>query len=101
MELSAVEQRILDGEEGEGARTAMDLVVALGTIYGSERLIPISSAQVSGVSYKTIGAAGAQWLEDFGASARVRVPTYLNPSGMDSAQWQAMGISQEFHDGQE
>ncbi len=101
MDLSVTEQAILDGEEGAGAATAMELVVGLGTIFGSQRLIPISSAQVSGVSYKTIGEAGAHWLEEFGADARVRVPTYLNPSGMDSAQWQSMGISQEFHDGQE
>jgi predicted aconitase len=34
MELSKGEQAILNGESGEGPRKAMELIVALGRIYG-------------------------------------------------------------------
>ena len=42
----------------------MDILVALGDIYGASKLVDITSAQVSGVSYKTIGDAGLEYLED-------------------------------------
>ena len=57
MHLTREEERVLDGEEGEARRKAMEIVVALGEIYGAKRLIPIASAQVSGASFKTIGDA--------------------------------------------
>lgn len=46
-----------DGEFGETIRKSMDILVALGDIYGASKLVDITSAQVSGVSYKTIGDA--------------------------------------------
>ncbi len=96
MNLSAAEQRILDGEEGDGARKALELVVALGKIYGADDLVPITSAHVSGVSYKTIGDGGIAYLEHVSQGAKVRVPSTLNPSGMDSVRWREMGVSEEF-----
>jgi predicted aconitase len=78
MHLTSQEERILAGEEGHGRQKALELLVALGDIYGARRLIPIASAQVSGASFKTIGDAGIQFLEDF--------------SG-----WKAMGVDEEFH----
>ena len=96
MNLSAAEQRILDGEEGEGARKALELVIALGKIYGAEDLVPITSAHLSGVSYKTIGDGGITYLEHVSKESRVRVPSTLNPSGMDSVRWREMGVSEEF-----
>ena len=64
MNLTKDEQRILDGEFGEGAQKAMELVTALGKIYGAENLVGISSAHLSGASYKTIGDGGLKYLED-------------------------------------
>src|SRR5438552_3668764 len=37
-----------------------------------------------------------EFLEDFAQSARVSVPTTVNPLGTDLAQWQALGIPPEF-----
>ena len=34
-----------------------------GQIYGATSLVPVASAQVSGVSYKNLGDAGLQFLE--------------------------------------
>jgi len=97
VELNSQEQRLFDGEEGEAARQSMEILVALGKIYGAERMIPITSAQVSGVSYKTIGQAGLEYLQDLSSKgARTKVPTFLNPAGMDVAQWKGMGVPEDF-----
>lgn len=94
MFLDAEEEKILEGEYGETRRQMMEILVALGTVYGAERLIPIRSAQVSGASYKTIGEWGLKWLQSL--DARVVVPTVLNPIGMPREQWQELGISEAF-----
>ncbi|MFW6048132.1 MAG: aconitase X catalytic domain-containing protein [Candidatus Natronoplasma sp.] len=83
MHLTKEEERILEGEKGEGPARAMELIVAIGKIYGADRLIPIESAQIAGVSYKTMGDAGLQFVQDFAEIAEVSVKAMLNPSGMD------------------
>ncbi len=97
IDLTKEEQSMLDGEEGEGVRRAMEILLALGKIYDAERFIPVSRAQVAGVSYKNLGDAGLGFLEDWaGKGARVRVPTTLNPAGIDIENWKKLGISEEF-----
>jgi hypothetical protein len=97
MHLTADEEHILAGEDGRGRQKAMELLVALGDIYNAKRLIPISSAQVSGASFKTIGDAGIKFLEDFSQEAKAVVRASLNPLGMDVRRWRAMGVDEEFH----
>jgi len=95
--LSAEERAMLAGEAGPGVAKAMEIVVALGRIYGAARLTPVASVQVSGVSYKNLGDAGLAFLEEWAAQgARVRVPTTLNPAGMDLANWRALGFTESF-----
>jgi predicted aconitase len=88
------EQKILEGEFGETRQKMMEILTALGKVFGAERLIPIASAQVSGASYKTIGEWGLRWLESL--KAKVVVPTMLNPIGMPRDHWEELGISPEF-----
>jgi hypothetical protein len=94
MQLTQNDEDILAGELGPGKQKAMEILVALGDIYGAERLIPIESAQIAGVSYKTIGDAGLEYLTDLTGS--VTVPTMLNPMGMDRYKWRQMGIEETF-----
>ncbi len=101
MYLTTEQERMLSGEEGEAVRKGMELIVALGEIYGAERLIPIKSAQVSGVSYKTIGDAGLEFIEDYARimkkeGRKVRVKTTMNPAGMDLEKWRLMGVDEDF-----
>jgi hypothetical protein len=95
MYLERDEERILAGEKGKTLQKSMEILVALGKIYGADRLIPIRSAQIAGVSYKTIGDAGLEWIEDI--DAKVVVPAILNPMGMDREAWKSMGIDEDFH----
>ena len=97
MQLTKTEQAMLDGEKGEAARQSMEILVALGKIYGAEGMIPVSSVQVAGVSYKTIGDAGLEYLQDLvKGRAKMGVSTFLNPPGMDRAQWKEMGVPPSF-----
>jgi len=97
MYLTSKEQAMLSGDMGEGVRKAMEIVVALGRIYGAEDLVPVSSVQVSGVSYKNLGDAGLEFLEEWAAQgARARVPATLNPAGMDLLAWRDLGFSPDF-----
>lgn len=101
MYLTKDEEALLSGEKGEGSRKAMELLVALGDIFEAPRLIPISSAHLSGVSYKTIAEGGISFLEELAVDAKVKVPTTLNPAGMDREKWKEMGISPRFADRQQ
>lgn len=81
LQLSKEEERIFDGEAGEGPKIAIRLLNSLGELGGAERLIPVKSAHISGVSYKNVGEGGIQFLRKI--SHRVNVPTSLNPLGFD------------------
>ncbi|MGF3521866.1 MAG: aconitase X [Candidatus Bathyarchaeia archaeon] len=96
MYLTKEEQRMLDGEEGYAARKSMEILVALGDIYGAERLIKVGSVQVAGVSYHNLGDAGLEFLNELAKDGKVRVLTTLNPAGMDLENWRTLGISEDF-----
>lgn len=97
MFLTKEEEAILNGERGEGYKKAMELLVAIGDIKGADRLVSISSAHVSGVSFLTIGEPGLELLEEWAdTGARVRVPTTTNPAGLDLESWRELGFSEKF-----
>jgi hypothetical protein len=96
MNLTKQEQRMLDGEEGYAVRKSMEILVALGDIFGAESLIKVGSVQVAGVSYHNLGDAGLEFLNELAKDGRVRVLTTLNPAGMDLENWRQLGISEEF-----
>ena len=87
---------MLDGKEGYAVRKSMEILVALGEIFGAKSLIKVGSVQVAGVSYHNLGDAGLEFLNTLAADGRVKVLTTLNPAGMDLENWQQLGISPEF-----
>jgi len=96
MQLTKEEENMLDGEEGYAVRKSMEILVALGNIYGAERLIKVGSVQVAGVSYHNLGDAGLQFLNELARDGKVKVLTTLNPAGMDLKDWKKLGIDKEF-----
>ena len=91
----------MDGEKGFAVKKSMDLLVALGEVFGAERLVPVESAHISGVSYLNLGEVGTEWLEEQSANgANCRVKATLNPAGMDMERWREMGVPAEFAEGQ-
>lgn len=97
MHLTKDEEKILNGENGEVMGRLFRLLVRLGDIYGADQMIPVGSVQVAGVSYKSIGDPGTEFLEDMvSKGARVKVLTYLNPAGMDLENWEKLGFPKDF-----
>ncbi len=97
MNLIPLEQEMLDGEYGPAVRKAMEILVALGTIYQAERMVPVTSVQIAGVSYDNLGEAGLQFLADMAeGGGQARVLATLNPAGMDVENWQALRIDADF-----
>ena len=87
MKLTDEEKRMLDGQCGQPVKLAMEILVAIGEIYGAEKLIPIKSAHIAGLSLKSHGIAGMEWVEDIARSgAKVSVPTTLNVIGVDRSR---------------
>ncbi len=80
MYLDRIDERILNGEYGEAKRLALKILVSIGEALGAEKLIPISHAHISGVSYFNIGDEGLEFLEDMLVKgAKTLVFTTANP----------------------
>jgi predicted aconitase len=97
MKLTALQQSMLAGEDGPATRKAMEILTTLGRIYGAEYMVPVTSVQISGVSYDNLGEAGLSFLSEMAqGGGRARVLTTLNPAGMDVDRWEEMGIDPTF-----
>jgi predicted aconitase len=77
--LTGEERAMLDGGRGPGTAMAMRMVVALASVLGAERLIPITGAHIDSCLYH--GQAGLDFAQRLaGLGAAVAVPTTLNVS---------------------
>ncbi|MFQ5884620.1 MAG: aconitase X catalytic domain-containing protein [Thermoplasmata archaeon] len=95
LELSREQERLLkDG--GYGERKAMELLIALGDVYDASKLIPVTSAHISGASYKTIGDPGLRFLSEICEGCRAKVRSTVNPIGMDRERFHEMRVSEGF-----
>ncbi len=96
LQLTAEEERLLEGAGGRAARKSMEILVALGEIYGARRLLPVSSVQIAGVSYDNLGEAGLEFLQEMAEDGRARSLATLNPAGMDLESYRELGIEETF-----
>jgi predicted aconitase len=81
-QLDERDRRMLSGADGEAARTAMGIVVAMAEIAGAPRLVDVASAHVDGCLYH--GQVSLDFAERLvEQEARVRVPTSLNVGSVD------------------
>ncbi len=87
---------MLSGKLGYSAKKSMEILVALGKIYGAKKLVPVASVQVAGVSYDNLGDAGLEYLNGLARDGKVRVLTTLNPAGMDLENYRNLGIPEDF-----
>ena len=70
MKLTPEQERILEGKEGTTKQKAIRLLIDLGEAAGSENLVPVVSAHVSGVSPLTGGEGLIQFLKDLTADGK-------------------------------
>ncbi len=95
MKLNNEQGAMLAGERGAARQMAMRLILDLAATAGADRLAPIASAHLSGVSPLTGGLGLRRFLERLtrDPEARVAVPTTLNAAGCDASQFPAMRIT--------
>jgi len=99
MHLTKEEEKILDGEYGWAYEISMKILVRLGDLFGATKLIPIKSAHISGVSYKTVGES-IDFLDALArAGGKAQVPSTLNPSSFDP-EYLAGKVPRECREGQ-
>lgn len=97
MILSNEQAAMLAGAQGHATQKAMQILTALGTIYGAQAMTPVASVQIAGVSYDNLGEAGLEFLQEMAdGGGKTRVLTTLNPAGMDIENWRALGIPEDF-----
>ncbi len=97
MKLSQEEQLMLEGSRGTGVRSAMEILVKMGELYGAGHFIPVRNAHIDAAAYTTIWDAGTEFIEylvDHGA--RVAVPTTINPVSRDIRNWKKLGTTAAF-----
>jgi len=101
MFLTSEQEKMLNGQHGEVLERMFRLLVRLGDIYGADKMISVGSVQVAGVSFKSIGTPGLEFLEDYAKKgAKVKVLTFLNPAGMDLENWKELGFPEDFAENQ-
>ncbi|MEM0371486.1 MAG: aconitase X catalytic domain-containing protein [Ignisphaera sp.] len=83
MYLSKWEEKALQGEFGEALQLSMNVLVKVCRALKAEKLVEISHAHVSGVSYFNIGDEGIEFLEDLvKKGAKTSIYTTANPASI-------------------
>ncbi|NPD89666.1 MAG: DUF521 domain-containing protein [Asgard group archaeon] len=93
MYLTKNQERLLAGEKGNAIAKMMNLIIKIGVVNNADKLIQIKSAQIAGVSYHTVGDAIFSFFDLLSSDkVKVKVPSWLNPAGMDRLRWKEMGV---------
>lgn len=96
MQLTAEDQRQLDGEEGPVVARAMRVLSRLGQAYGAKRFIPVTRGHLVATSYQIAGDAGiAIYQELVAMGAHVKIPTTLDPGSVDFDHWREFQIPED------
>ncbi|MEJ5902032.1 cis-3-hydroxy-L-proline dehydratase [Ochrobactrum teleogrylli] len=95
LELSAADQAMMTGADGDATKLAMEIICAMAENQGAERLIDVAQAHIDGCIYASpANLIFAEKMVDMGA--RVRVPTTMNAISVDREHWQAQGVPASF-----
>ena len=88
--LTEEERAILNGEQGEARKFAMEILTTVAEGCGAKRLIPVQSVHLVLHTYKSCFDAGVEAAEKIAAmGAKFSVPTTIDPYGMDAEDWKA------------
>ena len=94
MNLNSEQKIMLEGRKGPTKQKAIRLLIDLGRAANAEKLVPVVSAHVSGVSPLTGGDGLIKFLKDLGSEDKVKtaVDTTLNSAGCDRTKFKEMEI---------
>jgi len=98
MYLTKQEEQVFEGEHGWAKQVAIKILVRLGDLFGATRLIPIQSAHLSGVSYKHLGDAAIDFLNEIAnKDGKAHTLATLNPSSFDQEHLVKRYSKDRFH----
>ena len=94
MILTPAQENMLEGKQGKTRQKAIRLLIDLGKAAKANRLVPVTSAHVSGVSPLTGGDGLIKFLEDLvsDSDGTAVVETSLNSAGCDRNRFEEMDI---------
>ena len=99
MQLTAFEESILAGEQGEPRRLALTMQMQIGRVFDAADFVEISQVHIMGDT-ESLGEAGVAFLEKLAgfpaAQRRVMVPTVTDPRGMDFCHYQQLKQEEEW-----
>ncbi|MEM4717325.1 MAG: aconitase X catalytic domain-containing protein [Desulfurococcaceae archaeon] len=99
MYLTNEQEKMLNGEYGFIVSKALQLIVKVGEALEAERLVDISHAHISGVSYSNIGKYGLDFILNFyRKGGRAKVYTTINPGCVDYTGYSSIIDNRYFHD---
>ncbi|MEJ2037936.1 MAG: aconitase X catalytic domain-containing protein [Desulfosarcinaceae bacterium] len=100
MELTTDQKAMLDGERGRGAQRAMEILVAYGDVYDTQRMVPVTSVHIAG-NFPVMMDEGIEWLEDLVRDgAKVQTYTTKNPEMFDFEQADELQVPMYFQERQ-
>ncbi len=95
MALTSEEREILARPRDEPVRRALEMQIATGEFFGAARMIPVTSAHLTG-DPESMGEAGLRFVEDLcERGARFVIPTTTNPRNVDFALYRELGQVEE------
>lgn len=95
LDLSPRDRAILDGNRGEPARLAMQIICAMAGVQGATALTDVTRVHIDGCIYASdANRIFAEKMADMGA--RTCVPTTMNAISVDRRNWQAQGVPPRF-----
>ncbi len=95
LELSSKDRSLLAGEHGPAGRFAMSILVRMAEALDVERMMDISQAHIDSTVYQ--GKATLEFAERLAdMDARVAVPSTVNVSGVDAADWREWAVPEEW-----
>jgi predicted aconitase len=99
IELTKREQEMLDGKDGWATQKAMEIQLQMGEIYEAEKMVPIISVHMPGVSSTVTGEPACEFIEKMkDTGGKFKVLTTLNPCAVDMDSWKEIGFNQDTYD---
>jgi len=88
MNLTRIEQEMLNGSHGEPIAFCMQIQKHMGELYEADNFIPISQVHIDGCCYQTGWDAGLDFAEKLASmNAKTVVPATTNVTGRDIIRW--------------
>lgn len=95
LELSAEDQAMLSGRDGEVVALAMRMIVKMAAEQGARQLIDVTCVHIDGCIYASpANLTFAEKMVEMGA--KIRIPATMNAISVDRENWQAQGLPPSF-----